>query len=163
MGGPGAWQLEKANRLDKFRIDYLIDGEIERVFGARIVKIPKEMQPTVEEIPVVQHRSTFGVCEITRGCGRGCQFCSPATKVGRSFPLEHIIASAKVNAREGATEVMPAWEDMFLYEQLPNFETNVPALEKLAGFRSIAAGPGIKTIQTSHITIAPVVTDPSSR
>jgi len=166
VGGPGAWQLEKANRLDEFKIDYLIDGEIERVFKdlfrrilsrdptlPRIVKIPKDMQPPVEEIPVVRHRSTFGVCEITRGCGRGCQFCSPATKIGRSFPLEHIIASAEVNAREGATEVMLASEDMFLYEQLPNFETNVPALENLA------AVPGIETIQTSHITIAPVVKD----
>src|SRR5690349_14732157 len=172
IGGPGAWQLEKAERLDEFRIDYLIDGEIERVFAdlfqrivagdptlPRVVKIPKEMQPPVEEIPIVRHRSTFGVCEITRGCGRGCQFCSPATKVGRSFPLEHIIASAEVNAREGATEVMLASEDMFLYEQLPNFETNVPALEKL--FSSVAAVPGIETIQTSHITMAPVVKDPS--
>ncbi len=172
VGGPGAWQLEKADRLDEFKIDYLIDGEIERVFSdlfkrilrpdaslPRIIKIPRDMQPSVDEIPVVAHRSTFGVCEITRGCGRGCQFCSPATKVGRSFPLEHIIASAEVNAREGATEVMLASEDMFLYEQLPNFETNVPALEQL--FRSVINVPGIQTIQTSHITMAPVVKDPS--
>jgi radical SAM superfamily enzyme YgiQ (UPF0313 family) len=172
VGGPGAWQLEKANRLDEFKIDYLIDGEIERVFGdlfrriiqgdpslPRIIKIPKEMQPTVEEIPVVKHRSTFGVVEITRGCGRGCQFCSPATKVGRSFPLEHIVNSVRVNAREGATEILIASEDMFLYEQLPNFETNVPALETM--FKSIIEVPGIETLQTSHITMAPVVKDPS--
>jgi radical SAM superfamily enzyme YgiQ (UPF0313 family) len=167
VGGPGAWQLEKANRLDEFKIDYLIDGEIERAFSdlfkrimagdpslPRIIKVPKEMQATVEEIPVVRHRSTFGVVEITRGCGRG-----PATKVGRSFPLEHIVESAQVNAREGATEIMIASEDMFLYEQLPNFETNLPALEKL--FQSLIAVPGIETIQTSHITMAPVVKDPS--
>src|SRR3989440_6951053 len=117
VGGPGAWQLEKAGRLDEFKIDYLIDGEIERVFSdlfsriiegdpslPRIIKFSKDTQPTVEEIPIVRHRSTFGVVEITRGCGRGCQFCSPATKVGRSFPLEHIIASTELNAREGATE-----------------------------------------------------------
>ncbi len=172
VGGPGAWQLERAGRLDEFKIDYLIDGEIERVFSdlfsrimrgdpslPRIVKIPKEMQATVEEIPVVRHRSTFGVVEITRGCGRGCQFCSPATKVGRSFPLEHIIESARVNAGEGATEILIASEDMFLYEQLPNFETNVPALEAL--FKGIISVPGIQTIQTSHITMAPVVQDPS--
>jgi hypothetical protein len=172
IGGPGAWQLEKANKLDEFNVAHLIDGEIERVFGdlfrriiagdptlPRIVKIPKTEQPTVDEIPVVKHRSTFGVVEITRGCGRGCQFCSPATKVGRSFPLEHILESARVNLREGATEVMLASEDMFLYEQLPNFETNALALEKL--FRSIAALEGLQTIQTSHITMAPVVKDPS--
>jgi radical SAM superfamily enzyme YgiQ (UPF0313 family) len=172
VGGPGAWQLEQAGRLDEFKIDYLIDGEIERVFGElfrriiegdpslpRVVKIPKDMQATVEEIPVVRHRSTFGVVEITRGCGRGCQFCSPATKVGRSFPLGHIVASTEVNAREGATEIMISSEDMFLYEQLPNFTPNVPALETL--FRSIKAVPGVETIQTSHITMAPVVKDPS--
>ena len=88
IGGPGAWQLERAERLDEFNVDYLIDGEIERVFSElfkrmmdgdptleRIIKLPKSVQPTVEEIPVVRHRSTFGVVEITRGCGRGCQFC----------------------------------------------------------------------------------------
>jgi radical SAM superfamily enzyme YgiQ (UPF0313 family) len=172
VGGPGAWQLEKANRLDEFHIDYLIDGEIERVFSdlfkrimegdptlPRIIKVGKEMQATVEEIPVVRHRSTFGVVEITRGCGRGCQFCGPATKVGRSFPLEHILESVRVNAEEGATEIMLSSEDMFLYEQLPNFETNVPALERL--FEGIISVPGIETIQTSHITMAPVVKDPS--
>jgi hypothetical protein len=39
VGGPGAWQLEKADRLDEFRIDYLIDGEIERVFGDLFARI----------------------------------------------------------------------------------------------------------------------------
>lgn len=172
VGGPGAWQLEKAERLDEFNIDYLIDGEIERVFSQlfkriiegdptlpRIVKLPKSEQPSVEEIPVVRHRSTFGVIEITRGCGRGCQFCSPATKVGRSFPLEHIMESVRVNAQEGATEIMIASEDMFLYEQKPNFVTNTEALETL--FRSVKSVPGVQTIQTSHITMAPVVKDPS--
>ena len=164
--------MRSLDRLDEFKIDYLIDGEIERVFSdlferimqgdpglERIIKLPKDTQPTVEEIPVVRHRSTFGVVEITRGCGRGCQFCGPATKVGRSFPLEHILDSVRVNAQEGATEIMISSEDMFLYEQGPNFETNIPALEKL--FSGILAVPGIETIQTSHITMAPVVKDPS--
>src|SRR2546423_8396924 len=172
VGGPGAWQLEKANRLDEFNIDCLIDGEIGMVFTElcdrimqndptrpRIIKIPKDKQPAVEDIPVVRHRSTFGVVEITRGCGRGCQFCSPATKVGRSFPLSHIMESVRMNAREGATEIMIASEDMFLYEQLPNFTPNVPALIEL--FKGIKSVPGIETIQTSHITMAPVVKDPS--
>ncbi len=172
VGGPGAWQLERANRLDEFKIDYLIDGEIERVFSdlfkritmgdptlPRIVKVPKNMQPTVDEIPVVKHRSTFGVVEITRGCGRGCQFCGPATKVGRSFPLEHIVGSTRVNAAEGATEIMLATEDMFLYEQMPNFETNVTALEKMLA--AVKAVPSVDTLQMSHITMAPVVKDPT--
>ena len=122
------------------------------------MKIPKSMQPTVEEIPVVRHRSTFGVAEITRGCRRGCKFCSPATKVGRSFPLEHILESVRVNVREGATEVMVTSEDMFLYEQSPNFETIGPALENM--LRWVLSVSGLQTIQLSHITLAPVVKDP---
>jgi radical SAM superfamily enzyme YgiQ (UPF0313 family) len=172
VGGPGAWQLEKSERLDEFNIDYLIDGEIEHVFSSlferilagdptlpRVIKIPKNQQPAVDEIPVVRHRSTFGVVEITRGCGRGCQFCSPATKVGRSFPLEHILESTRVNVREGASEVMLVSEDMFLYEQHPNFVTNVEALERM--FKAVTAVPGLETIQLTHITMAPVVREPS--
>src|SRR5262249_45705783 len=172
IGGPGAWQLERAERLDEFNVDYLIDGEIERVFSdlfrrimaddptlERIIKIPKSMQPTVEEIPVVRHRSTFGVVEITRGCGRGCQFCGPATKVGRSFPLEHILNSVRVNVEEGATEIMLVSEDIFLFEQLPNFETNVPALERM--LQQVVSVPGLESMQLSHLTMAPVVKDPT--
>ncbi|MBX7221628.1 MAG: B12-binding domain-containing radical SAM protein [Blastocatellia bacterium] len=172
IGGPGAWQLELANRMDEFRVDYLIKGEVERVLNdllrrimagdptvPRILEIPKNMQPTVEEIPVVKHRSTFGVVEITRGCGRGCQFCGPATKVGRSFPMDHIMASVHANVNEGATEIMLVSEDMFLYEQEANFVTNVPALENL--FRQVKAVPGVETLQMTHITMAPVVKDPS--
>ncbi|MGZ8844398.1 MAG: hypothetical protein ACXW18_12095, partial [Pyrinomonadaceae bacterium] len=81
------------------------------------------------------------------------------TKVGRSFPLEHIMESARVNAREGATEVMLATEDMFLYEQEANFETNIPALETM--LRDVKSVPGIETLQMSHITMAPVVKDPT--
>lgn len=172
VGGPGSWQLEKADRLDEFKIDYLVDGEVERVFAdlfrriidgdpslERVVRIPKAMQPTIDEIPVVRHRSTFGVVEITRGCGRGCQFCGPATKVGRSFPLEHIVEGARVNVSEGATEIMLTSEDMFLYEQLPNFVTNTDALERM--IRAVLAVDGLETIQLTHITMAPVVKDPT--
>ena len=172
VGGPGAWQLEKANRLDEFKIDYLIDGEIERVFNdlfkrimagdpslPRIIKVPKDMQATVEEIPVVRHRSTFGVVEITRGCGRGCQFCGPATKVGRSFPLEHIIESAQVNAREGADEICSLRKTCF---STSSCQTLKPMCRRWRNSsRASSAVPGIETIQTSHITMAPVVKDPS--
>src|SRR5947207_13677006 len=103
------------------------------------------MQPTVDEIPVVKHRSTFGVVEITRGCGRGCQFCGPATKVGRSFRLDHTMDSVRVNAQEGATEIMLATEHMMLYEQAANFEPNVPAPETM--LTTVQSAPGDDTLQ----------------
>jgi hypothetical protein len=45
VGGPGAWQLEKAERLDEFKIDYLIDGEIERVFAISFNASSPAIQP----------------------------------------------------------------------------------------------------------------------
>jgi hypothetical protein len=48
---------------------------------------------------------------------------------------------------------------MFLYEQFHNFETNVPALEKM--FKAVLGISGLETIQLSHLTIAPVAKDPS--
>ncbi len=48
IGGPGAWQLEKANRLDQFKINYLIDGEIERVFNDLFNRICKATHPCHE-------------------------------------------------------------------------------------------------------------------
>ncbi len=171
VGGPGAWQLTRHSCAATLGVDYIIDGEVERVCRdlfrrivardpalPRVVRVPREMQPHVDEIPVVRHRSTFGVVEITRGCGRGCQFCSPAVKVGRSFPLPHILESVRVNVAEGATEVMLASEDVFLYEQQPNFVTNLGALERL--LQSVVAVPGVETLQLSHITMAPVVREP---
>ena len=47
---------------------------------------------------------------------------------------------------------------MFLYEQGPNFTPNTDALINL--FKSVKAVPGIETLQTSHITMAPVVRHP---
>jgi hypothetical protein len=48
---------------------------------------------------------------------------------------------------------------MFLYEQASNFETNTAALETM--LRGVKSVPGIETLQMSHITMAPVVKDPS--
>src|SRR5207237_1724308 len=49
IGGPGAWQLERAERLDEFNVDYLIDGEIERVFSD-LFKRMMAGDPTLERI-----------------------------------------------------------------------------------------------------------------
>jgi radical SAM superfamily enzyme YgiQ (UPF0313 family) len=112
----------------------------------------------MDKIPTTKNRSTFGVVEVTRGCGRGCQFCSIALRKGRSLPLEHILENVRVQVANGADTIMVTTEDIFLYEQGPKFDTNVPALKKL--FKSISEVPGVKHIMLSHGTISPVVRNP---
>jgi radical SAM superfamily enzyme YgiQ (UPF0313 family) len=168
VGGPGAWQIEHKGMLQEWKIDCLVDGEAEDVVrsiflaAANGQDIPPKIEgrsPILESIPRIHHRSTFGVVEITRGCGRGCQFCSVALRDGKSIPLQQILDNVRTQAAEGADSIMLTTEDLFLYEQGHRFQTNVPALKRL--FDSVAAVDGIRYVGLTHGTIAPPVVDPS--
>lgn len=167
VGGPGSWQIEKKNLQDEWLIDTIVDGEAEDIVlplfesAMRGEELPRKVtgkSPAMDAIPRIRHRSTFGVVEVTRGCGRGCQFCSIALRRGKSLPLDHILDNVRAQVAEGADTIMLTTEDIFLYEQGPRFETNIPALKKL--FESVAAVPGVKHVVQSHGTISPVVRDP---
>jgi len=167
VGGPGSWQIEKKDLQDEWLIDCLVDGEAEDIVvglfeaALRGEHLPRKVtghSPALEHIPRIRHRSTLGVVEITRGCGRGCDFCSVALRRGKSIPLEQILDNVRVQAAEGADSILLTTEDIFLYEQGPKFQTNVPALKKL--LTSVAAVPGVEYVMQTHGTIAPVVLNP---
>jgi len=168
LGGPGAWQIEHKNLQDEWQIDCVVHGESEELVlplfeaALRGEALPRRVEghsPPLESIPVTRHRSTLGVVEITRGCGRGCQFCSVALRGGKSLSLAHIMENVRVQASEGADTIMLTTDDLFLYEQGPKFQTNVPALRRL--FESVVSVPGIQYLGLTHGTMAPVVLEPS--
>jgi radical SAM superfamily enzyme YgiQ (UPF0313 family) len=168
VGGPGSWQIEKQNLQDPWQIDTIVDGEAEdvalKLFEAAVrgESLPRKAMgnsPRLDHIPRIKHRSTFGVVEITRGCGRGCQFCSVALRAGKSIPLDQILDNVRVQVDEGADTILLTTEDLFLYEQGAKFKTNVPALKRL--FTSVAAVPGVKHIMLTHGTMAPVLVEPN--
>ena len=167
VGGPGAWQIEKRGLQQEWGIDCLVDGEAEEIVtdlfekAIRGEELPLRMRghsPKPEKIPPICHRSTFGAVEITRGCGRGCQFCSVALRAGRSFPLPQIIDNVRVQASEGAETILLVTEDIFLYEHGNRFAVNWPALKRL--FHSVSAVEGVQHVMLTHGTIAPVVLEP---
>ncbi|CAN5210668.1 radical SAM protein [soil metagenome] len=167
VGGPGSWQIEKKNLQDEWGIDCIVEGEAEDLIldlferAVRGESLPRKIEgksPLMAHIPTTKNRSTFGVVEVTRGCGRGCQFCSIALRKGRSLPLEHILENVRVQVANGADTIMVTTEDIFLYEQGPKFDTNVPALKKM--FKSITEVPGVKHVMLSHGTMSPVVRNP---
>lgn len=167
VGGPGSWQIDKKNLQDEWGIDCIVEGEAEDLIldlfkrALRGESLPKKIEgksPQMDHIPTTKNRSTFGVVEVTRGCGRGCQFCSIALRKGKSLPLEHILENVRTQVAGGAETIMITTEDIFLYEQGPRFDTNVPALKKL--FKSITEVPGVKHVMLSHGTISPVVRNP---
>jgi radical SAM superfamily enzyme YgiQ (UPF0313 family) len=168
VGGPGAWQIEKKNLQDEWQIDCLFDGEAEEgvveLFetALRGETLPRKVEghsPKMESIPPLRHRSTYGAVEITRGCGRGCQFCCVALRAGKSFPFEQIITNVRTQAAEGAEFALLVTEDLFLYEHSPKFAVNTPALKKL--LESVLAVEGIKWLGLTHGTMAPIVAEPN--
>jgi len=167
LGGSGAWQIHRAKLQGKYGIDCIVMGEGEKtalkIFrralnGERLPQIVETEAPNPGEIPCIVHSSIFGTVEITRGCGRGCKFCSPTLRRRYSFPLEHILKEVELNAKNGTEMIILASEDIFLYQSKEKFLPNHKAIVTL--IKSIAAVPGVKYIQPAHASLAPIVYDP---
>jgi len=90
VGGAGAWQLEYKNLMESYGIDSVVIGESETIVAELFTKAAKgeslppvvhcSTNPAYEEIPSIKHASIHGCVEISRGCGRNCQFCTPTTQ-----------------------------------------------------------------------------------
>jgi radical SAM superfamily enzyme YgiQ (UPF0313 family) len=169
VGGAGPWQIRHAGMVEKWGIDLLLHGEGELVLAETFRRIlagekvePEIYGPKVpiELIPAIRRAASYGVVEITRGCGRGCQFCSPTNRRRHSLPLDHILKEVETNVRAGSDSIFLATEDLFLYECGPRFEPNGEALGRL--LTAIAKTPGVEYIHLSHIAIAPAVYDPKA-
>ena len=167
VGGPGAWQIEHKDLQDAWGIDCIVHGEAEEIVpplfeaAVRGEAIPCRLEaksPGMSSIPYRLNRSTCGVVEITRGCGRGCQFCSAALRDGKSIPLHHILENVRTQVAQGADTIALTTEDLFLYEQGRNLTANKRALRTL--FQAVAGVPGVRHLTLTHGTMAPVVVTP---
>jgi radical SAM superfamily enzyme YgiQ (UPF0313 family) len=79
-------------------------------------------------------------------------------QIKRDMPLEKIMKEVELTTREGGDHITLVTEDIFLYgakgkEFIPNRE----AVLKLV--KSVATHPGVKAVQPSHMSLAPVVHD----
>jgi radical SAM superfamily enzyme YgiQ (UPF0313 family) len=169
VGGFGAWQLERKKVADSYGIDCVIIGEGERVVpevfekavnGESIPRVVRaESSSENDGAPVIRHAAIHGCVEISRGCGRNCQFCTPTMQKKRDVPIEKIMKEVEVTVREGSSMVTLVTEDIFLYDAKDKrFIPNRESVLKLV--RSVASYPGVKSIQPAHMSLAPVVCDP---
>jgi len=170
VGGAGAWQLERKQIMRSYGIDCVVLGESETIVADLFTKAAKgervpsvvrcNTNPTLEEIPAIKHASLHGCVEISRGCGRNCQFCTPTMQQRRNFPLDKIMKEVAVNVKEGNGKITLATEDIFLYGVKDNgFIPNKTAVIEL--LRTVASYPGVTAVQPAHMSLAPVVYDPS--
>ncbi len=167
VGGSGAWQIERGGMQDEYKIDTIVIGESDRtgleIFrkmmkGEPLPRVIHTEKPTCEEIPTIKNPALFGVTEITRGCGKGCQFCSPTMRMFYSFPLEKIKREAELNARTGSKMVTLQTDDLFLYKHRERFVPNREAIVELVN--TIGKIEGVEYLQPAHASLPPVVYDP---
>ncbi len=167
LGGAGAWQICRTRLQKAYKIDCIVMGEGEKtvleifrkaINNEKLPRIVEAEPPSLKEVCPIANPSIFGTVEITRGCGRGCKFCSPMLRRRHSFPLEHIMREVELNAKNGTRMVILAGEDIFLYQCDDKFLPNREAIVNLIS--SIATVPEVEFIQPAHAALAPVVCDP---
>lgn len=169
VGGFGAWQLERKKMAEDFGIDCVVIGEGEQeivdvfrkaVRGQQVSRVVHAKNGSDNgNAPVIKHPAIHGCVEISKGCGRNCQFCTPTSQKKRDVPVERIMKEVDVTVREGASSITLVTEDLFLYGATDKrFIPNREAVVKLV--KTVAAHPGVKSIQPTHTSLAPVVYDP---
>jgi len=168
LGGSGSWQVSLAGLIDKLGIDYIVTGEGERTIPTLFNNLLKGKKPSErvidgpiakpKEIPPILGPSIFGLVEISRGCGRGCRFCVPATSGKmRMLPLEEkIIPDIKVHVESGIKAITFQSDDALRYGS-NGFLMDEDALINL--YKS-AFEAGAKEVYITHSTLAPIAHQP---
>lgn len=173
VGGSGGWQIIQTDLYDELGIDCVVEGRSEsgdalEIF-AKAIKgeaLPKQIDvkhpQDRDAILFPDARTTFGVVEMTTGCGRRCKFCVPDLNPQIDLPKDKIMNAVRANVREGNKQISLATEDMFIWGQVhtdtPFYFPNREALLDLYG--DVVNTPGVEQHVLSHSTIAPAVVDP---
>jgi hypothetical protein len=173
VGGSGGWQIIQTDLYGELSVDCVVEGRSESADVMELFKkaiagedLPKEIEvkhPTERDsILFPDKRTTFGVVEMTTGCGRRCKFCLPDLNPQIDLPKEKIMDAVRANVEAGNKQISLATEDMFIWGQVhtdtPFYFPNREALLDL--YSEIVNTPGVEQHVLSHSTIAPAVVDP---
>jgi radical SAM superfamily enzyme YgiQ (UPF0313 family) len=173
VGGSGGWQIIQTDTYDELGVDCVVEGRSESqdtlalfrkaIEGLEIPRTVDVKHPLDREgILFPDTRTTFGVVEMTTGCGRRCKFCVPDLNPQIDLPKDKIMEAVRANVRHGNKQISLATEDMFIWGQVhtdtPFYFPNREALVDL--YSDIVNTPGVEQHVLSHSTIAPAVVDP---
>ena len=173
VGGSGGWQIIQTNTFEQLGVDCVVEGRSESADSMALFHkairgedLPREINvahpKSRDEILFPTKRTTFGVVEMTTGCGRRCAFCVPDLNPQIDVPKANIMEAVRANVRHGNKLISLATEDMFIWGQVhtdkPFFFPNREALLDL--YSEIVNTPGVEQHVLSHSTMAPFVVDP---
>jgi radical SAM superfamily enzyme YgiQ (UPF0313 family) len=163
-GGAGAWQLsqnEKACR--QLGIDTVIEGYAETqaagwfhelVDGKQLPLVLHARSAREDEIPAIHAPTSMGVVELSRGCGKGCEFCTIATERMIHVPTNVVASDVERNVERGVTSICALSEDFFRYGAAHGEAVNPSALKAL--IRDLREIKKLKLIQIDHANVISV-------
>ncbi|MEM2627589.1 MAG: radical SAM protein, partial [Ignisphaera sp.] len=111
--------------------------------------------PSIDEIPLIKAPSVNGLIEITRGCPRGCKFCSVTLRPLRHIPIDRIIKEIDINISYGIKHIVLHSEDVLLYGA-SGIEPNPDAVLKLH-LEIAKKARGIDSMSWAHASLAAIV------
>jgi radical SAM superfamily enzyme YgiQ (UPF0313 family) len=109
----------------------------------------------VESIPRITGPTINGTVEISRGCGRGCDFCNPNMRLIRHIPLKRILEEVSVNLN-GGTKITLHAEDVLRYKakgMRPEREEVVRLFEEVLKLTD--------NVGLSHIALSSALAEPA--
>jgi radical SAM superfamily enzyme YgiQ (UPF0313 family) len=160
-GGQGAWQWVQHPEAARTQgIDVVFEGYFERL-GPRLIEdlvLGRPVPAHLEERGTCHDRvrpilgpSILGVIEQSRGCGKGCQYCTLAFKRMDHLPVETVVADIRANVSGGAAAVMSGSEDFFRYGAV-GWRVDFDRLHRLlAAIRQV---PGLSFMQIDHANVS---------
>jgi radical SAM superfamily enzyme YgiQ (UPF0313 family) len=128
---------------ERLGIDTVVEGEGELVAPELFISAlsGRELPKTVEggpvpldRIPAARGPSINGTVEISRGCGRGCEFCNPNMRQVRHISEERILEEVRLNLASGNDKITLHAEDVLRYRakgMVPDGEKVVSLFEKV--------------------------------
>ena len=173
VGGSGGWQITQTDSWEELGVDCVVEGRSESEDTLALFERALRGEPLPRQVDVAHpksreailfpdKRTTFGVVEMTTGCGRRCRFCVPDLNPQIDMPRDKILAAVRANVRDGNKQISLATEDMFIWGQVqtdtPFYFPNREALLDL--YSAVVDTPGVEQHVLSHATIAPAVVDP---
>lgn len=171
-GGAGAWQLIQHEKVARrLGIDCIVSGHAEldapalfaaAVNGHDLPWVFRARGARPEEIPAIVGATSMGVLEVSRGCGKGCQFCTIARERMIHLPLDTILRDLDANLAAGVTSVCALSEDFFRYGSVHG-QINPSAVKELA--KALRSRPDLRLIQLDHcnVTSAALMSDSDLR